>query len=158
VSAFRFVTAKVLLPLSGVLVGLRWRAARYGRWRAGNCCFYGPPDFLAICSKAMEQLSVLDKSVYLSLLPQNFRIWYEPHGPAVFHRHFGISESYVAWREQGVIACVLYAHFEAKLAHGKAMWHMIIAEPRVVRQKIHVAVRAWLEDHRFPAELAGCFD
>ncbi len=155
---FWFILAEALLPVGRVLIRLRCRAAGYGRHEEGNCCFLGPPEFLVLCSKAMEQLSKLDWPLHQSLVSQKLRFWYEPHGPAVFAGHFGISEGFVAWREQGVIACALRAHFEARLAHGRPLWSRLRPEPHVVRERINAAVRAWLGEHEFPVELVGCFD
>ncbi len=106
----------------------------------------------------MEQLSSLDDSLYQDLLTQKLRFWYEPSGLAFFHRHFGIPKSYVAWKEQGVIACVLYAYFEAKLVHGRLLWCAVFAQPSVATRPVYATVRAWLEQHQFPAELVGFFD
>lgn len=100
----------------------------------------------------------MDPSLYESLAFQKLKLWYEPYGPMVFDGHFGISESFAAWKEWGVIACVLYAHFEARLRLERKLWERLFENPVVTRQKIHAAVRAWLKDHDFPGELVGCFD
>lgn len=106
----------------------------------------------------MEQLSALDQGVYESVLGQHFVFWFDPSGAAFFHRHFGIPESYAAWREEGVIACIVYAHFEVRLVHGKSVWRAILGTPRSGSALIHGAVREWLGLHRFLGELVGFFN
>jgi hypothetical protein len=105
----------------------------------------------------MEQLSILDQSLYWSLLAKKLRFWYEPQGRVLAERHYGISESFVAWKEQGVIACLVYEYFEAELAFDKPLWRQCTRGRWVVHHEIYVAVRGWLEKRRFPAELVGCF-
>jgi hypothetical protein len=152
-----FIMRAAYLPWLSLFFRLRCRHLKYGRWQAGNCCFYGPPGFLALCSKAMEQLSTLDESLYQSLLTQRLRFWYEPQLSAVFDGHYGITEAHLAWKESGVIACVLFSHFEVKFVYSGPVWRRAIADPRVVRQRINAAARAWLREHRMAAELVACF-
>ena len=155
---FCFIMRGAYLPLLRLFFRLKWRDLKYDHWQAGDCCFYGPPDILAVCSKAMERLSTLDQALYQSLLTQKLRFWYEPHqNNAYFDGHFGIPEAFLGWKETGVIACVLFAHFDTKLVHGGPVWYRMIADPRAGQQKINASVRAWLEENRFPAELVGCF-
>jgi len=130
---------------------------KYQQWRIGKCQFWGPPDFVALCRGALDQLSLLDPVLYQSLPDEDLTLWYEPKGPAVFYGHFGITDAFVAWQEKGVLACVVFVHFEAKLAGGKPLWRAFLADPSSARQKIDAAVRNWMAEHSFPAELANCF-
>ena len=100
---------------------------------------------------------MLDQSLYRSLLAKKLKFWYEPRRCVLAERHFGISEPYFAWKEQGVITWLVYEHFEVELAFDKPLWRLCMRDRRVVWHEIHAAVRAWLEKHHFPAELVGCF-
>jgi len=136
----------------------RFRAAKYGYYRVGSCRFWGPPEFLALCSRAIDQLATLDPGVHGSVLTENLELWYEPAWHVIFYGHFGVSDSFVAWKEQGVIACVIFLHLEAQLAHGRALWRAFAADPFAARQRVADATTAWLAKHGFPAELAAWSD
>jgi hypothetical protein len=154
---WRFLVDKPTLAILNALLRRRCGSAKYGRYSAGKCRFCGPPDFLALCGEATDKLSALDPHLYQSLLTRNLKFWYEPKGPAVFTGHFGISDGFVAWRHQGIIACVLYAHFEAHLIEGRSWWRVCMDDTRERRKRVDAAVRVWLEDHQFASELAEFF-
>lgn len=159
-SLFRYIwyiSLRAFLPLYARLIRLRCRCAKYGCWEAGTCVFYGPPDFLAVCSSAMERLSTLDRSLYGSLLAKKLTFWYEPQRLAVAERHYGISEAFVLWKEQGVIACLVFEHFEVELAWRRPLWRLCLMDRHIVWGQIHAAVRSWLEEHHFADELVRCF-
>ena len=153
-----FACAMGLLPLKRALAWLTWRGSSYRLWCAGRCCFYGNPEFLALCRSAMECISLMDPVLHAFLEQEKLRFWFEPSGQAIFPRYFGISNEYIAWRESGVIACICYTHFAANLGHDRGPWWRLTTKPAVVRRNLHLAVRAWLEQHGFPCELVACFD
>ena len=146
-----------MLALGRALFRRACAGAKYKRWCIGRCQFWGPPDFLALCSKSLDQLARLDAGLYQSLPSEDITLWYEPKGPALFYGHFGISEAFAAWGESGVLAGVLFLHFEAKLAAGKPLWRAFLANPCSAREQINLEVRNWMAEHNFPAELANCF-
>ncbi len=151
------ISAWVLLPVGLALLRLRCRALGYRSAETGHCWFWGPPEFLTLCLKSMQRLSTMDQSLYESLSGQNLTIWYEPNGPAVFLRHFGISENFAAWKEQGIIACIICAHFTERLRLGRRLSQRLFDDPIVIRERIHESVRAWLDQHGFANELIECF-
>lgn len=140
------------VPLAGAVFGLRCRLARYEKWHIRNCYFYGPTDFLGVCSRAMELLLTLDCELYESVASRKLVSWYEPNGPVFFKNHCGISKAFIGWQEHGVIACLLYSYFAVTLGYeGKEATQS--ASLRILNR-----VRSWLKDHTFPPELLSCFD
>ena len=158
VLVLKFIFRQVQLPILRMVSKFRCWDGRYGRFQAGKCCFCGPPEFLSLCSNAMHALSLMDRPLFESVAGQKLMLWYEPQILVVFDGHFGISEKYVSWKERGVIACIVYAHFEGELRSGLRLWQRLYEDTAVTRQKIHRAVRGWLETHDFPRELVDCFD
>lgn len=64
-------------------------------WRAGNCSFLGPAEFLDKSAKAMEMLSSLDEQLFKSVVAFKFVFWYEPKGNVMLKMHSGISPDYL---------------------------------------------------------------
>jgi hypothetical protein len=158
INALKVFRAWLLRPFSAATVPLRCRLGHYAKWCAGRSVFYGPPEFLAVCQTAMKELETTDAALSQSILTRKFRVWYEPAGPAFFYKHFGISEAYFAWRDQGIIACLAYLHFEAQLAHGAKAWGSALRDYPVLEAKVYAAVRGWLHEHQFPQDLALGFN
>jgi len=100
----------------------------------------------------------MDQPLHRALLAQHHRFWYEPKGAVLAERHYGIPETFVAWKELGIITCLVYEHFEANLAFDRPLRHLCTMDRHNLRSGIHAAVRKWLEERRFPAELCGSFD
>jgi len=158
VSVLKFICRKAVVLIGRMLIKFRCRDAKYGRFQAGNCCFCGPPEFLSLCSNAMDVLSLMDRPLFESVAGQKLKLWYEPQILVFFDGHFGISKNYVLWKEKGVITCIVYAHFEMELRSGLRLWQRLFEDTAVTRQKIHLAVHGWLETHDFPRELVDLFD
>lgn len=159
-SIFRYIWRFIirgLLPLIAASVRLRCFAARYCRWRAGNCLFYGPRDFLDVCSNAVDLLAKLDPPLYRSLLAQHITFWYEPKGFVLLERHCGIPKSFLLWREQGVLACLVFEYFEREWALKRPFVLLALVDRRIVWQQIYAAARSWLKKHDFLDELVQCF-
>ena len=102
----------------------------------------------------MDKLQTADPALFLSILQEKFCVWYEPRSPAFFYKHFGISEAYFAWREQGIIVCLVYLHFEAHLAHGARARKLALRDYPALEAAVYAAVRHWLNEHQYPALLA----
>jgi len=95
------------VPPGRALIRRRCWAAKYSSFDLGNCSFYGPRDFIALCKNAMEQLSMLDPGLYEAALTQKLMLWYEPENVKNYFCMFGVPDSFVAWKEQGLISCVV---------------------------------------------------
>jgi hypothetical protein len=65
---FSRIRSRALHPITTRAIRLRDHLAKHECWRAGYCRFYGPASFLKLCANAIEQLSMLDQSVFLSLI------------------------------------------------------------------------------------------
>jgi hypothetical protein len=158
-SPIKPILSKLILPMAIAVVRSRARRAKHGNWQAGNCCFYGPPEFLAVCSKATKMLSVLDQPIYQSLLEKRLWFWFENelHKPAWGERGVGISPQWLAWNEQGVISCLIYEQFEVELIYSKPLWRQCLMNWTLISQQVYYRTHAWLKEHDFPCELVDCF-
>src|SRR4051812_25367525 len=104
----RILLAKLLIIPSRAWARVIFNSPGFQEFRIGKCYFFGPPEFLELCRGAMDQLFRLDKALFDSIRRQKLRIWYEPIRKTVFYGLFGIPNTFLAWKEQGVIACIVY--------------------------------------------------
>lgn len=148
----------MLLLLPALSFAFKRKARRLPQWRAGDCAFYGSNEFIDHCRKAMEMLNLVDPSMYRLVTSERLGFWHEPRGPAVFSRHFGIPDSYLAWGEQGVIACILYAHFRFAWESTAGLRGMLRQHPATVKRGIESSVQQWLREHSFAPELTASFE
>jgi len=75
----------------------------------------------------------------------------------LFFGLFGVSNRFVAWKERGLLSCIVYAHFDYKLLSANLISNALKADAWTLREAIHGPVRDWLAKHDFPVELIGCF-
>jgi hypothetical protein len=153
----RILLAKLLIIPSRALVRVIFDSPGFEVLTIGNCSFLGPPEFLKLCSSAMDQLSNLDPALSDSIRQQKLRIWYEPRRTIVYYGLFGIPEAFLTWQEKGVIACILYAHFDARLLEAGSVGRAITSHPGALAERAKAPVRMWLEAKGFPSELVTCF-
>jgi len=153
----RYCIFRSCLPFSRAIIRLECHFLRYSSWRTGKCVFYGPDEFLATCSKALELLAMLDQPLYESLVAKRITCWLEPKGMVSVDKYFGIAPAFVKWKEQGIIAALVYAQFERESALKGPHSLLSPIKRRAVYNEILSAARSWLEVHRFPRELYDCF-
>ena len=151
------VRASCFFLIAKFVLVVRCKTGRYKRLQLQQCSFYGPAEFLSVCLSAMTTLSQLDKPLYESLVKGRYVFWHEPAGIVFFKEHCGIPDSYLAWKERGIIACIVHSYFVAKLAYGDPPVSFARDEARLVDQEIWTNVQAWLDKHEFPLELVSCF-
>ena len=153
------VVWKLLLPILTLLVLLSYRLFRgYARLKIGECRFYGPQGFLDLCKRALEMLDGCDRAVYQAVVSGRFVCWYEPRGSLAYFRHLcPVSEAYFAWREQGVITCLVYSYFKTKMYHEHRASLYDNAKFLQEHRLVYRHVGCWLESHGFPHELIQLF-
>ena len=153
----KFLFAQVSFPLNKVIWKVRCRLAKYDALRIQNCYFYGSPDFVSISKSALSLLDVLDKPLHDSLLKSDYLFWEEPAGALYLKRLCGIAPEFVAWKQQGIIACVIHAYFENEFVYADSS--LIFQRNRLDSSfmKALKSTRDWLNNHEFPCELAECF-
>ena len=103
----------------------------------------------------MNMLSVLDKAIYESLVKGNYRFWHEPAGLTCFKKSCGIPDSYLAWKEQGVIACLVHTYFSAELAYKDRHFMYVGDNTSLVKQEIETRMQSWLSKNP-PRHVGGC--
>ena len=153
----RILLAKLLIAPSRAFARVFFTSPGFEAFAIGKCLFFGPPKFLELSRRAMDQLSTLDKPLSEAVRRQKLRIWYEPSRIIVHYGLFGVPDSFLAWQEQGLLACILYAHFDARLLELGAIGQAITAEPSALGESVKSPVRAWLETKGFASELVACF-
>jgi hypothetical protein len=102
-------------------------------------------------------LSQIDPELYAVVAQTRLEFWLEPKGPICTKARCGVSSQFVAWKEHGVIACVVYTHFMTRIGYEKPIRRLNQSQIRRADRVIHSTVRSWLEEHAFPKELAACF-
>ena len=157
----RSVFARLVMLLSQPFLVLtvkgRCRRDNYGLLRFGKSRFRGSPEFLALSSCAMDGLALLDPVLHRSVLAERLEFWYEPTCTLSFHGFQGISDGYLVWREQGVIAWIIFLHFKTHLNSEEPWWRAWLEGPFARREKAKDAVHSWLSEHGFPEDLTRRF-
>jgi len=129
---------------------------RYGRLRFGGCTFYGPPFFLDLCKAACERLTEIDPE-----LAQGFRsgflFWYDPVKLEQVEKLFSISDDYCVWKEQGIIAFLVYAFYKSECFAGRVFSRRQKMEAQRLATLAHEKTSAWLKAHSFASELVQTF-
>jgi hypothetical protein len=157
---FRLLLSQILYPYKKALIAymLGGPNPRYGRVTVGESQFYGGKDFLSMSNNAMTMLSELDGQLYNSLTMLPFTFWEEPIRTTWFKLHCGVGPEYLAWKEKGIILCVVYAHIQYELAYsGRSRHFRKQAVEAIKTNKQFARARAWLEKHDFPPDLTRCF-
>lgn len=144
------------------LAGLRIMSmfSRVNPLRVGKLTVYGPQSFLDVCQSSLQRLASLDVEIYHHLTG-NEGVWVFPDnerseriGPPWV---ISIDPASVSWREEGVIARLVYVVFYMLTFPRPAMsWEendAALLEHRTVLTQ----TKSWLQTHGFPAPIVGCF-
>jgi hypothetical protein len=147
-------------PPFRLLNRILFRFMRYSRLRFGTTEFWGPRDFLDLCTTSVRRLQELDSELHARLTTQQkLMFWYDPDPKHHQYQAYGvwiftINYAYVAYQSDGIIALLVYS---AKLAalmprqiYSKAMSETLHSEARAT-------TRSWLETRHFPEPLVDCF-
>ena len=110
-------------------------------------------------ARAMDMLRDLDKPVYDALVSGNYVFWDEPAGGGFFGRYCAIAPAWSAWKEHGIIACMIQSYMgntlvrldRSVIRRGGKEWQA------TMYKRAYSGTRAWLEQHGFPQELADCY-
>src|ERR1700690_649726 len=113
--SFRSWVSYVLGPVIWMVVGIVSRFGKNSRLRIGKLLILGPPSFVALCKQSIERLHSLDPNLHRHLTEhENVCIFYNPERlrDMADWRMFTVTDRYVAWREDGIIARLVYIHFK----------------------------------------------
>ena len=124
--------------------------------RVGKTTFYGPEAFLNLCQQAMEKLKDLDGALFLAITRTAYVFWYDQCRPIHFNRHYAINDGSCGWKEAGVIAALVYAHYRSSLeSHSLPLSGRDALES--FKREMRNKTLLWLLKNDFPAELANYY-
>ncbi len=149
---------RVFVPLAcSVFVVVAW-LGRVPHIHIGKLSIWGPQPFLDLCKTAVERLQAMDSSL-LRCLTEVGRLWCIPGPWPGVSRHiriFSVSEEWMAWECQGVVARLVYiAYYLA--AYPPPVRTETPAAAVLTRRTVLAQTRAWVEAHGFSPQLVECF-
>jgi len=96
----------------------------------------------------------------LRSLTDRYTVIYSPQRVFSFSlwRYGGVSDSFMVWKAEGVLAAWIYLYFDS-LAAANSRWFLSVPENSIKASKdAEVKTREWLIKHQFPAELWQAFE
>jgi hypothetical protein len=133
---------------------------RNNKLQIGDCRFWGPEEFTAICQFAMDELQTADEKLFTEITSSGtITFWLKPPTlkRRVYHkvaRFYSIDPVYYAWGAQGIIAFIVAIHFNE--AHTPRFLGVPVEIPSS-RTAYRQAVVEWLTIHNYPPELIEPF-
>ncbi len=133
---------------------------RNNQLQIGDCRFWGPKEFTAICQSAMDELQIADEKLFAHVTTSGMiTFWLKP--PTLKRRvydkaarFYNIDPVYHAWGAQGIIAFIVAIHFDE--AHTPRFLGVPVETPSS-RTAYRQAVVEWLTTRNYPAELVEPF-
>ena len=133
---------------------------RNNQLQIGDCRFWGPEEFTAICQSAMDELQIADEKLFAHVTTSGMiTFWLKP--PTLKRRvydkvarFYNIDPVYYAWGAQGIIAFIVAIHFDK--AHTPRFLGVPVETPSS-RTAYRQAVVEWLTTRNYPAELVEPF-
>ena len=133
---------------------------RNNQLQIGDCRFWGPEEFTAICQSAMDELQIADEKLFAHVTTSGMiTFWLKP--PTLKRRvydkvarFYNIEPVYYAWGAQGIIAFIVAIHFDE--AHTPRFLGVPVETPSS-RTAYRQAVVEWLTTRNYPAELVEPF-
>ena len=133
---------------------------RNNQLQIGDCRFWGPEEFTAICQSAMDELQIADEKLFARVTTSGMiTFWLKP--PTLKRRvydkvarFYNIDLVYYAWGAQGIIAFIVAIHFDE--AHTPRFLGVPVETPSS-RTAYRQAVVEWLTTRNYPAELVEPF-
>jgi hypothetical protein len=128
----------------------------YVRFRSGKLLILGPQPLITLCKSSLERLNKIDPDLHRHLTEhEKVCIFYDPE---LLHdtpdwRLFTVTERYVVWREDGIIARLVYINFKISVFPRYIIQKG--AEGRAKQRSVVAQWKLWLENHKFPAELGN---
>jgi hypothetical protein len=133
---------------------------RNNQLQIGDCRFWGPEDFTAVCRSAMDQLGATDDKLFTELTSSGM-ITFWLKAPTLKRRvydrvarYYSIDPVYYAWGAQGIIAFIAAIHFDE--VHTPRFLGVPYETPSS-RTAYRQAVVEWLTTRNYPAELVEPF-
>lgn len=149
----------LLGPIMRAIFAVLFRIWRFESIAVGTWKFFGPPEFIEIVREASARLEN-DAPELIQALTDNVIIFYNKEVPYSFPlwRLGAISDSFIRWKAEGVIAewVYLYYHITAIEQRRRVLplSENLLLSISTAKKNTH----AWLTLYRYPAELIGCFD
>jgi hypothetical protein len=133
---------------------------RNNQLQIGDCRFWGPEEFTAICQSAMDELRAADEKLFAELTSAGMiTFWLKP--PTLKRRvydkvarFYSIDPVYYAWGAHGIIAFIIAIHFDE--AYTPRFLGVAVETPSS-RTPYRRAVVEWLTTRNYSAELVEPF-
>ena len=157
--ALRYLGSLITEPIVRSSLNVVCRAQRFLRLRIGAWNFWGPHEFIQLVDEASKRLEVEDPGLLRSMTDRyavicslqrvfSFSLW----------RYGGVSDSFMVWKAEGVLAAWIYLYFDS-LAATNGRWFLSLPKNSIRANKEATAkTREWLIKHQFPAELCEAFE
>ncbi len=155
----RYLGSLIAEPIIRGSLNLVCRAQRFTRTKVGSWHFWGPAEFIQLVDEASKRLEVQDPGLLRSLTDR-YTVIYSPQRVFSFSlwRYGGVSDSFMVWKAEGVLAAWIYLYFDS-LAAANSRWFLSVPENSIKASKdAEVKTREWLIKHQFPAELWQAFE
>ena len=132
---------------------------RHSRLRIGTLTFWGPRNFLESCTASLQRLQELDSELFIRLTTQQKLVFYS--NPKHLHQAayiwiFSITDSYTVWRNDGIIARIVYSSLYVS-QHPQKRTVFSKETSQVLHSKVNAKTGSWLEARHFPEPLIDCF-
>lgn len=122
--------------------------------------FVGPPNFLDVCGRAVQKALSVDREFLQPLLEVKGVLLF-PEDPQIgfysnqIYGRFCVSESYLAYEEEGFVALLVFIAFLKKEQIFFAGWETAI--PTKSKNEIMQDVANWLSKYSFNPQLVQTF-
>ncbi len=135
-------------------------SGRNDQVQIGDCRFWGPAEFTALCRSAMDDLHIADEKLFAELTSSGM-ITFWLKSPTLKQRvynkvarFYNIDPAYHAWGAHGIIAFIVAVHFDE--AHTPRFLGIPVETPSSRTTYRHAVVQ-WLTAREYPVELVEPF-
>ncbi len=142
------------LPVRFVMP-LHLRLSGYEQSNIGACTILAPPKQMQIILEGVTYLQMLDSEMFRRLTAERrYIFWYFKQMPYLQCRNvFGITDSFMSWGKEGVVACFVQCVLYFNLEHLRRSQIKNCKDSATTRHEMQKQVLEFLERHSFPAEL-----
>jgi len=97
---------------------------------AGKSRFYGPPDFIETCRKAVSMSMEVDRALFESLMRRGIVLFPEDPQIGFFandkYGYFSVSKEYLTYGDEGIVAVMAFIAFLQKHQVRIGKWETAI--------------------------------
>jgi hypothetical protein len=150
----KYLCALLFDPVVRMLLRMVGFGARLKRLKIGLITFVGSAEFLKMAKIAEKTIRECDPAI-LTQMGDPFTIMHFANEVLSYPvLGYGIvSDSYVAWGSDGIVAVWVYFSYHAHISH-RDRWAMTVTEVYIVSShQAREKASLWLKEYQFPEEL-----